>query len=84
MDLEYGFSCMGYELSGAWGAAMAHRTTHPDGLVTTILGDGFGQSLAADTVAAGRWRTPSPGWASGPPALSSLIQMPWSCYPGSP
>ena len=24
MDLEYGFSCMGYEMSGAWGAAMAH------------------------------------------------------------
>ncbi|UFS99002.1 3D-(3,5/4)-trihydroxycyclohexane-1,2-dione acylhydrolase (decyclizing) [Nocardia huaxiensis] len=36
MDVEYGFSCMGYELAGAWGAAMAH--TH--GLVTTLLGDG--------------------------------------------
>jgi len=36
MDVEYGFSCMGYELSGAWGAAMAHR----HGLVTTMLGDG--------------------------------------------
>ncbi|WP_174372186.1 3D-(3,5/4)-trihydroxycyclohexane-1,2-dione acylhydrolase (decyclizing) [Nocardia araoensis] len=36
MDVEYGFSCMGYELAGAWGAAMA-RT---DGLVTTLLGDG--------------------------------------------
>ncbi|MBL1074197.1 3D-(3,5/4)-trihydroxycyclohexane-1,2-dione acylhydrolase (decyclizing) [Nocardia sp. 2] len=36
MDVEYGFSCMGYELAGAWGAAMAH--TH--GLVTTMLGDG--------------------------------------------
>ncbi|MFD8493542.1 3D-(3,5/4)-trihydroxycyclohexane-1,2-dione acylhydrolase (decyclizing) [Amycolatopsis sp. NPDC059657] len=35
MDVEYGFSCMGYELAGAWGAAMAH-----DGLVTTMLGDG--------------------------------------------
>lgn len=35
MDVEYGFSCMGYELSGAWGAAIAH-----DGLVTTLLGDG--------------------------------------------
>ncbi|MFF2549640.1 3D-(3,5/4)-trihydroxycyclohexane-1,2-dione acylhydrolase (decyclizing) [Nocardia sp. NPDC058058] len=35
MDVEYGFSCMGYELSGAWGAAIAHR-----GLVTTMLGDG--------------------------------------------
>ncbi|MFL6118966.1 3D-(3,5/4)-trihydroxycyclohexane-1,2-dione acylhydrolase (decyclizing) [Actinophytocola sp.] len=36
MDVEYGFSCMGYELAGAWGAAMA-RT---DGVVTTLLGDG--------------------------------------------
>ncbi|MFE7798192.1 3D-(3,5/4)-trihydroxycyclohexane-1,2-dione acylhydrolase (decyclizing) [Nocardia sp. NPDC057440] len=35
MDVEYGFSCMGYEIAGAWGAAMAH-----DGLVTTMLGDG--------------------------------------------
>jgi 3D-(3,5/4)-trihydroxycyclohexane-1,2-dione acylhydrolase (decyclizing) len=36
MDVEYGFSCMGYELAGAWGAAMA-RTS---GVVTTLLGDG--------------------------------------------
>jgi len=36
MDVEYGFSCMGYEIAGAWGAAMAR----PDGVVTTLLGDG--------------------------------------------
>jgi 3D-(3,5/4)-trihydroxycyclohexane-1,2-dione acylhydrolase (decyclizing) len=35
MDVEYGFSCMGYELAGAWGAAMA-----TPGVVTTLLGDG--------------------------------------------
>jgi 3D-(3,5/4)-trihydroxycyclohexane-1,2-dione acylhydrolase (decyclizing) len=40
MDVEYGFSCMGYELSGAWGAAIARARTHPDGVVTTLLGDG--------------------------------------------
>ena len=40
MDLEYGFSCMGYEVAGPWGAAMARRTTHPEGLVTSIFGDG--------------------------------------------
>jgi 3D-(3,5/4)-trihydroxycyclohexane-1,2-dione acylhydrolase (decyclizing) len=40
MDVEYGFSCMGYELAGAWGAAMARRDSHPDGVVTTLLGDG--------------------------------------------
>ena len=40
MDVEYGFSCMGYELAGAWGAAMARAASHPDGVVTTLLGDG--------------------------------------------
>jgi len=40
MDLEYGFSCMGYETAGPWGAAMARAKTHPDGVVTTLLGDG--------------------------------------------
>ncbi|WP_433590699.1 3D-(3,5/4)-trihydroxycyclohexane-1,2-dione acylhydrolase (decyclizing) [Nocardia sp. CA-145437] len=38
MDVEYGFSCMGYELAGAWGAALAR--TDAGGLVTTLLGDG--------------------------------------------
>ena len=37
MDVEYGFSCMGYELAAPWGAAMARA---PDGVVTTLLGDG--------------------------------------------
>ncbi len=37
MDVEYGFSCMGYELAGAWGAAMARRG---HGVVTALLGDG--------------------------------------------
>jgi 3D-(3,5/4)-trihydroxycyclohexane-1,2-dione acylhydrolase (decyclizing) len=36
MDVEYGFSCMGYEVAGAWGAALARH----DGVVTTLLGDG--------------------------------------------
>lgn len=40
MDLEYGFSCMGYEIVAPWGAAMAWQQTHPDGLVTSIFGDG--------------------------------------------
>jgi 3D-(3,5/4)-trihydroxycyclohexane-1,2-dione acylhydrolase (decyclizing) len=40
MDLEYGFSCMGYEVVAPWGAAMARQTTHPNGLVTSIFGDG--------------------------------------------
>ncbi len=35
-DCEYGFSCMGYEISGAWGAKMAR----PDGEVVVFVGDG--------------------------------------------
>lgn len=36
VDTEYGFSCMGYEIAGAWGAAFA-RTT---GQVYAMAGDG--------------------------------------------
>ena len=35
-DCEYGFSCMGYEIGGAWGAAMAM----PDRTVVSFCGDG--------------------------------------------
>ena len=35
-DCEYGFSCMGYEIAGAWGAKMAR----PDGDVVCFVGDG--------------------------------------------
>ncbi len=52
MDLEYGFSCMGYELSGAWGAAMARARTNPGGLVTTLLGDGSYLMLSVDLYSA--------------------------------
>jgi 3D-(3,5/4)-trihydroxycyclohexane-1,2-dione acylhydrolase (decyclizing) len=52
MDLEYGFSCMGYELSGAWGASIARARTQPAGLVTTILGDGSYLMLNSDLFSA--------------------------------
>lgn len=35
-DCEFGFSCMGYEISGAWGAKMAS----PDRDVIAMIGDG--------------------------------------------
>jgi 3D-(3,5/4)-trihydroxycyclohexane-1,2-dione acylhydrolase (decyclizing) len=35
-DTEYGFSCMGYEISGAWGAKMAR----PEREVVVLVGDG--------------------------------------------
>lgn len=40
MDLEYGFSCMGYEVVAPWGASMARAQTHPEGIVTALFGDG--------------------------------------------
>ena len=35
-DLEFGYSCMGYEIAGAWGAAMAD----PSRAVYALVGDG--------------------------------------------
>jgi len=35
-DCEYGYSCMGYEIAGAWGARMAR----PEGDVVAFVGDG--------------------------------------------
>ncbi len=39
-DCEYGFSCMGYEVSGGWGAAMARSAMGADGEVFVFVGDG--------------------------------------------
>ena len=39
-DCEYGFSCMGYEISGGWGAAMARSALGADGEVFVFVGDG--------------------------------------------
>ena len=46
-DCEYGFSCMGYEISGAWGAAMARKT----GQVYAMVGDGSYLMLNSDIYA---------------------------------
>jgi 3D-(3,5/4)-trihydroxycyclohexane-1,2-dione acylhydrolase (decyclizing) len=50
--MEYGFSCMGYELAGPWGASIARARTHPDGVVTTMLGDGSYLMLNSDLFSA--------------------------------
>jgi len=39
-DCEYGFSCMGYEISGGWGAAMARARLAPGGDTIVFVGDG--------------------------------------------
>ena len=46
-DCEYGFSCMGYEISGGWGAAMA-RSRAPDGEMIVFVGDGSYLMLNCD------------------------------------
>ena len=43
-DCEYGFSCMGYELAGAWGARMARKR----GEVFAFVGDGSYLMLNSD------------------------------------
>jgi 3D-(3,5/4)-trihydroxycyclohexane-1,2-dione acylhydrolase (decyclizing) len=43
-DCEYGYSCMGYEIAGAWGAKMAR----PDRDVIALTGDGSYLMLNAD------------------------------------
>ena len=58
MDLEYGFSCMGYEVVAPWGAAMARARTHPDGLVTSIFGDGSYLMLNSELYSAAFAGTP--------------------------
>ena len=40
VDVEFGFSCMGYEIAGAWGARIAQMEREPDRDVITFCGDG--------------------------------------------
>jgi 3D-(3,5/4)-trihydroxycyclohexane-1,2-dione acylhydrolase (decyclizing) len=43
-DLEFGFSCMGYEISAGWGAAMADSTRTP----IVMVGDGTYMMMNSD------------------------------------
>jgi 3D-(3,5/4)-trihydroxycyclohexane-1,2-dione acylhydrolase (decyclizing) len=47
-DCEYGFSCMGYEISGGWGAAMARAALAPAGETIVFVGDGSYLMLNSD------------------------------------
>ncbi len=46
-DCDYGFSCMGYEIAGAWGAALARD----EGQVYAFVGDGSYLMLNSDIYA---------------------------------
>ncbi len=40
VDVEFGFSCMGYEIAGAWGARIAQCENEPDSDTVVFTGDG--------------------------------------------
>ncbi len=40
VDVEFGFSCMGYEISGGWGARIAQSEAEPDADTIVFTGDG--------------------------------------------
>jgi len=40
VDVEFGFSCMGYEIAGGWGARIAQSETEPDRDTIVFCGDG--------------------------------------------
>ncbi|MEM0978535.1 MAG: 3D-(3,5/4)-trihydroxycyclohexane-1,2-dione acylhydrolase (decyclizing) [Pseudomonadota bacterium] len=47
-DCEYGFSCMGYETSGGWGAAMAKAEDKDEGELIVFVGDGSYMMMNSD------------------------------------
>ena len=48
VDVEFGFSCMGYEISGAWGARIAQSQREPERDTITFCGDGSYMMLNSD------------------------------------
>ncbi|MBV6650376.1 MAG: 3D-(3,5/4)-trihydroxycyclohexane-1,2-dione acylhydrolase (decyclizing) [Hoeflea sp.] len=40
VDVEFGFSCMGYEIAGGWGARIAQFEREPDRDTIVLVGDG--------------------------------------------
>lgn len=48
VDVEFGFSCMGYEIAGAWGARIAQAEQEPEQDTITFCGDGSYLMLNSD------------------------------------
>lgn len=48
VDVEFGFSCMGYEIAGAWGARIAQTQREPDKDTIVFVGDGSYMMLNSD------------------------------------
>ncbi|SDZ47453.1 3D-(3,5/4)-trihydroxycyclohexane-1,2-dione hydrolase [Jannaschia faecimaris] len=52
VDVEFGFSCMGYEIAGGWGARIAQAESDPDGDTVVFTGDGSYLMLNSDLYSA--------------------------------
>ncbi len=48
VDVEFGFSCMGYEIAGAWGARIAQFEKEPNADTICFVGDGSYLMLNSD------------------------------------
>ncbi len=48
VDVEFGFSCMGYEIAGGWGARIAQSENQPDQDTIVFTGDGSYLMLNSD------------------------------------
>ena len=48
VDVEFGFSCMGYEISGGWGARIAQFEREPDQDTIIFTGDGSYMMMNSD------------------------------------
>lgn len=48
VDVEFGFSCMGYEIAGGWGARIAQSESEPDADTIVFTGDGSYMLMNSD------------------------------------
>lgn len=48
VDVEFGFSCMGYEIAGGWGARIAQSESEPDQDTIVFTGDGSYMLMNSD------------------------------------
>lgn len=52
VDIEYGFSCMGYEIAGGWGARIAQSEVEPEQDTIVLVGDGSYLMMNSDIYSA--------------------------------
>jgi len=52
VDVEFGFSCMGYEIAGGWGARIAQAEQEPERETVVFTGDGSYMLMNSDIYSA--------------------------------